>query len=298
VRTRITKDSRNYGAVVHFAKFVGAYYNYAESVSLSSGVGGAQLTPNLLRGPLMGDGQEFGLRWVFLGGKLESNWTYYITNATKNAANPAVPVNVRQTELGAIFGADIDTTGGDLQTTRSTGIEFETIANLTKSWRLMWNFSSNDLETSERYPQLKGFQAKAKERGVRTPETDAFLATVPDGTPLPGFTKRRSNLVTMYRFANGPRRGFSLGASAQYRDKSYTGNFDLNLDGVAEELWTKGYTIYNVMFGYRTRLWNRNVDLSLNVNNVLDKDYFRSFALATGAWGEGRSFRSAARIEF
>ena len=84
----------------------------------------------------------------------------------------------------------------------------------------------------------------------------------------------------------------------QYRDKSYQGNFDLNLDGYAEELWSSGYTLANLMFGYRTRILNRRVDFSLNVNNVLDRDYFRSFALATGAWGEGRNFRFASRVEF
>ena len=298
VRTRITEDSYNYGAVLHATKFVGAYFNYAESVSLSSGVGGAQLTPAQLRGPLMGDGQEFGLRWSFLGGRLESNWTYFITNATKNAANPAIPANVRQTELGPIFGAAIDTTGGDLQTTKSTGLEFETVANLTKKWRLTWNFSKNDLATSDRYPQLRAFQAEARARNIATPDTDAFLSTVPDGTPLPGFTKLRSNLVTMYRFDSGPLKNLSVGGGAQFRDKSYQGNFDLNLDGVAEELWSSGYTLWSLMFGYRMKLMERRVDLSFNINNVTDKDYFRSFALATGAWGEGRSFRFAARMEF
>ena len=207
VRTRITEDSYNYGAVVHFAKYVGAYYNYAESGSLSSGVGGAQLTPGLLRGPLMGDGQEFGLRWPLLGGRIESNWTYFITNATKNAANPAVPGNVRQIEL-------------------------------------------------------------------------------------------RSNLVTMYRFTNGPLKDFSIGGGGQFRAKSYQGNFDLDRDGVTEELWSSGYTPWNAMFAYRTKIWKRSVDLNFNINNLFDKDYFRSYALATGAWGDGRSFRCSARVNF
>ncbi len=297
-RTRITEDTITYGAVAHFTKFAGAYYNYAESAALSSGVGSAQLTPGLLRGPNMGNGQEFGLRWTFLGGKIESNWTYFITNATKNSANPAVPATVRQIELGPIFGAQIDTAGTDLQTTRSTGLEFETVTNITKNWRLTFNFSKNELATSERYPQLKGFQAAAKAKNVPTPETDAFLASAPDGTPLPGFTKLRSNLVTMYRFTSGPLKDFSIGGGAQFRDKSYQGNFDLNLDGVAEELWSKGYTLYNFMFAYRTKIWKRNVDFNLNINNVADKDYFRSYALASGAWGDGRTFRCSARIAF
>lgn len=297
VRTRITEDALNYGAVIHFAKFVGAYYNYAESVSLSSGVGGAQLRPGLLRGPLLGDGQEFGLRWSLLNGRIESNWTYFITNATKNAANPAVPVTVRQIELGPIFGAEIDTAGQDTQTTRSTGIEIETTTNLTKSWRLTWNFARNDLATADRYPLLKGFQALAKSRNVPTPETDAFLASVPNGTPLPGFTKLRSNLVTMYRFDDGALKDFSIGTGVQFRDKSYRGNFDLNNDGFAEELWSSGYTLWNLMLGYRTKFREHRVDLSLNVNNLFDRDYYRSFSLSTGVWGEGRTWRFAARIE-
>lgn len=298
VHTRITKDSYNYGAVVHLAKFVGAYYNYAESVSLSSGVGAAQLTPGQLRGPLLGNGQEFGLRWSFLDGRIESNWTFYVTKAIKNAANPAVPATVRQTELGPIFGAAIDVTGQDTQSTKSTGVELETVANLTKNWRLTWNFSSNDLETSDSYPQLKGFQAQAKSRNVPTPETDVFLASAPDGTPLPGFTKLRSNLVTLYRFESGALKNFSLGGGAQYRDKSYRGNFDLNGDGVAEKLWSSGYTLCNLMFGYRAKIGNHRVDFSLNLNNVFDHDYFRSFALGTGAWGDGRNVRFSTRVEF
>jgi outer membrane receptor protein involved in Fe transport len=48
------------------------------------------------------------------------------------------------------------------------------------------------------------------------------------------------------------------------------------------------------MTGYRTRIMKRNVDLSLNVYNLFDKDYLRSFSLFSGAWGDARSFRMAA----
>ena len=45
------------------------------------------------------------------------------------------------------------------------------------------------------------------------------------------------------------------------------------------------------------KILQRNVSLSLNLNNVFDKEYYRSYALASGAWGDGRSFRLAARID-
>ena len=298
VHTKITHDSFNYGAVVYPSKVVGLYYNYAESILLSNGLGGAQLIPGRLRGPGQGDGHEAGLRWAFLDGRIESNWTYYISKALKNNVNPAIPAVVRQTELAPIFGAEIDPNGNDTQSSKSSGIEIETTANITKAWRLTWNIAKNELELSDRYPQLKGFQAAAKARNIPTPETDTFLATVPEGTPLPGYTKWRSNLVTMYRFQEGVLRNFSIGGAVQYRDESYRGNFDRNLDGVAEELWSPGYTLYTLMAGYRTKIANRNVEFGLNVYNLFDKDYFRSFSLFSGAWGDPRNFRFTTRMQF
>lgn len=118
--------------------------------------------------------------------------------------------------------------GVDNQTTVATGFEFETVANLTRNWRLTWNFSTNDLETSDRFPQLHTFQARAKAGNLPIPETEQFLTSAPEGTPLPGYTKIRTNLVTNYTFAHGPLKGFSLGGSGQYRDRGYRGNFDLN----------------------------------------------------------------------
>lgn len=296
VITRISEESITYGGVVRFFDFVSGYYNFADAVALSSGIGGNGLIPGTVRGPSVGDGEEFGLRWVFFGGRLESNWTGYETRAKRVTANPAVPVNVRQTELGAIF-SDINPAGADTQATKASGFEFETVANLTKSWRLTWNFATNKLKTSDRFPQLKAFQARAKAQNIPTPFTDEFLASAPDGTPLPGFTKTRSNLITNYRFESGPLKGFSIGGGAQYREQSYQGNFDLNRDGVAEELWTPGYILWNVMLGYRTKILDRKVDFSMNINNVTDKSYYRAFALSTGAWGDGRTFRLSARID-
>jgi outer membrane receptor for monomeric catechols len=296
--TKVIRSSYNYGAVVYPSKLVGLYYNYADSILLSNGLGGAQLTPGLLRGPGYGNGHEFGLRWALLGGRVESNWTYYVNTSLKNNVNPAIPTQVRTPELSTIFGAQIDPNGTDTQSQKAKGIELETTTNITKGWRLTWNLAKNELELSDRYPQLKAFQAAAKAMNRPTPETDRFLASVPEGTPTPGFTKWRSNLVTMYRFSEGPLKNISIGGGVQYRDKSYRGNLDVNLDGIAEELWSPGYTLYTLMAGYRTKIAKRNVDFNLNVYNLFDKDYFRSFTTFSGAWGEGRTFRTTARVQF
>jgi outer membrane receptor for ferric coprogen and ferric-rhodotorulic acid len=297
-KTVIDHDSANYGAVVHFHKTLSAYANYAESVSLSSGIGGVTLVPGELTGPSLGSGSEYGLRWALFGGKLESNWTYFVTNTENSAANPALSGAVR-TELGNLFAANevAAASGTDTQVLRSSGYEMETVANLTPTWRLIWNLALNEVETSDRYPRLHGIRDRARAAGLSTPETDAFLSQNPDGTPIPGFTEVRSNLVTNFRFTRGPLRGFIVGGGFQYRGESYRGNIDLNRDGKAEENWSPGYAIWNAMLGYRTKLLNRNVNLSLNVNNVFDKQYFRSTSLSSGVWGEPRSLRFAIRTD-
>jgi hypothetical protein len=121
-------------------------------------------------------------------------------------------------------------------------------------WRLTWNIAKTEVDLSDRYPLLHAFRDTAKARNRPTPETDLFLASVPEGVPLPGYTKWRSNLVTRYRFIEGPLKNFSIGLGAQYRDKSYRGNLDVNRDGVAEQHWSPGYTLYTLMAGYRTKV--------------------------------------------
>lgn len=52
----------------------------------------------------------------------------------------------------------------------------------------------------------------------------------------------------------------------------------------------------NLILGYRTRLMNRSVNLGMNINNVLDKRYYRAYSLSTGAVGLGRDFRLSIRV--
>ena len=199
-------------------------------------------------------------------------------------------------ELTAIF-PELNPNGVDTQAMKAKGVELETVANLSKNWRLTWNFTTNEVATSERFPQLRAVHGRARERNAVTPETDSFLVTVPDGTPLPGYTKVRSNLVTSYTFSEGALAGFTVGGALQYRDKGYRGDFDLNRDGTPESIWTPGYTLGNLIFGYRTKLLNRRVDFRLNIHNVLDKTYYRASGLMSGLWGEGRTFRLTTRID-
>jgi outer membrane receptor for ferric coprogen and ferric-rhodotorulic acid len=288
--TRVKGDSVNYGLVYRVTNFLSLYANYGESVSLNVAAGGDGFIPGTTIGSPKGYGQDYGIRWLFLDGAIESNWTYYKNNKQNVAAiSAAVSDELR------VLVAGVNPAGTDTQTVTPKGIEFDTILNINRGLRLLWNLSSNKLSNTDRYPALKTVVAEAKGKAP-TPVSDAFLASVPEGTPSAGFTKLRSNLVASYRFDRGILKGFSVGGGAQYRDVTYQGNFDLNLDGIAEEIWTPSYVVTNLMFGYRTKAWDRPVDFGLNVNNVLNKQYFRATALNTGGWGEERNFRFSARI--
>jgi len=291
VRYRARPRSYNYGGVFHVTKFLAVYGTYAENVVLTTTAGQPGLLPGTTQAAPKGYGEEYGVRWLFLDGRLESNWTYY--NTYRRAA--AAPSAQAREELSLLVPG-LNVSGSDSQDVLASGIEFDTVANLTKNWRLVWNYSSNELETAERYPDTKAAKAIANAAGGQTPVTDAFLASVPDGTPVAGFTKVRSNLVTSYRFESGPLKGFNIGGGGQYRKESYQGNFDRDRDGVAEMIWTPGYFVGNLILGYRTRLLDRPVSLGLNINNVFDKKYYRATSLSTGAVGVGRDFRLSVRI--
>ena len=291
-QTRVKGDSVNYGLVFRAFDFLSLSANYGESVSLNVAAGGNGFIPGTEIGSPKGYGLDYGLRWTFLDGAIESNWNYY----KNNKQNAAAILAAVSDELRLLVPG-VNPSGTDTQTVTPEGVEFDTILNLNSNLKLLWNYSSNKLSNTDRYPAVKTVQAQAKAKGP-TPVTDAFLASVPEGTPSGGFTKVRSNLVVSYRFSRGPLNGFSIGGGAQYRDVTYQGNFDLNRDGIAEELWTPSYIVTNLMLGYRTRMWNRPIDLGLNVNNLLDKQYFRATALNTGGWGEERNFRLSARVGF
>lgn len=285
------------GVVVHVSKGWSLHANYAQSVGLSSGIGGPGFVPGTLRGVAQGAGADYGIRASLLDGRLEMNGTYYVTDSTRNTAEPFAPEPVLQ-ELAAVFGAGFHPLGADTEVRRATGVEWEANAALTENWRLTGNLSSNRLRTAERFPQLRGFQERAQQRGLATPETDVFLASVPAGVPIAGFMRTRANLLTNYTFTRGAWRGVSLGGGLQYRGPAFQGAFDFDGDGRREESYAPSYVLWNLRVGYETRLAGRPVTYALNVNNVFDETFYRSLSLSSGEWGEGRSVRLSMKLEF
>lgn len=289
----------NYGGVVRINDMLAFSFNQAKSFRLSLGDGGNGYVVNTKQGIPYGEGRDIGVRLSLFEDRLEFNTTYYENYQPNGRITPlgTAQQNVKD-ELSAIFPTTFDTTGTDLQKITTSGFETEVVANLTKGWRVMLNFATNEIVTEDRLPQLKNFQAEAKAQNRPTPLLDALLATFPDGVPTAGYTKTRMNVFTRYDFKQGALKGFYVGGGANWRGETFRGNSDLNQDGIAEELWSPSYALISLLAGYQTKILNRPTTFSVNVSNLLDKDYYRSAATGSGSWGDPRSFRFTLTTEF
>ena len=99
------------------------------------------------------NGLDYGLRWTFLDGAVESNWNYYKNNKQNVAGVLAAVAD----ELSLLVPG-VTPSGTDTQTVTPEGVEFETILNLSSNLRLLWNYSSNKMSNTDRYPAVKAAQ--------------------------------------------------------------------------------------------------------------------------------------------
>ena len=291
---RYKVDGANYGGVLRFNDMFAIGYNYAQSFRISVGQGNATFNAGELSSIPVGEGRDISARFTLLQGKLELNYVNY-NNFTPNARFPVPGVTAAfRDEMATNFGSGFDVTAsGDYQTTRTKGNEVAAIANLTRNWRLSASYSDNDVANVDRVPILKEFQAEGKALNKPTPLLNDLISTVPEGVPNGGFTKARGNLVSRYVLSQGALKGFAIGGGANWRLRTYRGA--VNLTGAAgaasTNLYSPAYTLYNAFFSYNRKVLNRNTTFQLNVDNLFDKDYYRSAAIGSASWGDPRSFR-------
>ena len=172
------------------------------------------------------------------------------------------------------------------------------MANFTRNWRLMLNGATNELAITNRLPQLKAFQAAAKAQSKATPLLDAFLLTFPEGVPSAGYTKARANVFTRYDFTQGALKGIYVGGGANWRQPTFRGNAVTVQGGPLQPVWSPSYTVVNLLAGYTTKLWQRRVSFSLNVDNALNKNYYATVATNVASWGAPQNFRFSTTVDF
>jgi hypothetical protein len=289
----------NYGGVLRLNDTFAIGYNYAQSFRISTGEGADTHRVGEKQGVPVGEGTDISARLSLFKGRVEINVVRYHNFRPNDRYNPNPNAQI-ENELIALFPESFYAPGQDYQTTTTDGYEFEMMTNVTRHWRMTFNLATNKVVTENRAPLLKGFQAEAKARNEPTPLLDEFLLTIPEGVPNAGYTKARANIFTRYTFSEGFLKGAYIGGGVNYRQKTYrgVGDHDSNTATPAIEMWSPGYSLYSLLAGYSRKIYNRPMTFALNISNLFDKEYYRSGGLASGSWGEPRSFRFSASTDF
>ncbi|WP_024929230.1 TonB-dependent receptor [Methylophilus sp. OH31] len=101
-------------------------------------------------------------------------------------------------------------------------------------------------------------------------------------------------LTTVYRLL-GDWSNWRVGANVYRQSRIY---MTASEAGTTDDVEQKAYTLVDMIVGYKA---SKNLDLQLNINNLLDKTYYRGVSSANWAWesyGEPRSARITAKYTF
>ncbi|MBS6286417.1 MAG: TonB-dependent receptor, partial [Campylobacter concisus] len=94
-------------------------------------------------------------------------------------------------------------------------------------------------------------------------------------------SRSTANLFAKYEF-----RDFRVGAGAMYKSKIYKD---------ADKITQKGYTLANLMLGYK---FAKNFDVQLNIDNLFNKKYYEGIGRNMMVYGDPRTFNLSFNYKF
>ncbi|MCX6954558.1 MAG: hypothetical protein NTV51_20585 [Verrucomicrobia bacterium] len=140
--------TRSIGTVFHLTKWLSPYINYAETFNPPNQI---QRIDSSFLPPTVAKGVDIGVRASLFGGRLNISALHYV-NSEKNAPFGSTGVGDINNIAAANAVGDTSTGGRnirsfanvpavltDLQDREAKGYELETVANLSKQWRLSFN---------------------------------------------------------------------------------------------------------------------------------------------------------------
>ena len=297
--SNVSVGTSSAGLVFFPVPWIGAYANYSESFN-APGSGASQLDGTTIP-PASNEGIDLGLKIEFFGGKIAGTIGYYKMQQTERArtGDAMADINEIWNDLGLPQNQIL--AYRDLETYKGDGYELDLTANLTRSWRLMLNYSLPKTEQANIGPGLRAYVAEhmaAWQAGARDPsipnaarvntninDINRIISGYTEGRTLNGTVERIGNLYTTYSFREGRLKGFSLGGGANYRGKQVVGN-------VANQpfnyLHAKSYTIASAHTSYDWRIGKVRTRLQLNVSNLFDEDdvVYTAFTSNAAAGGD------------
>ncbi len=242
------------------------FRSYAENFGLSN-------FSDVFRQPLPpqeAEQWEAGLKTEFFGGRLTGTLAWFdLTKTNVPAASPDPIVGAQ--------GLTVAT--GEA---RNRGLELDVSGEILPGWNIIGSYAYTDSEIT-------------KDRGLD------FVNLDPDGNPtftdgnqgnrLFGVPRHSGSLWTTYEQQAGPWRGLALGAGMVARGQREGDN--------ENSFQLPGYATVNLMAAYTRKLGPSKVSLQLNVDNLLDQEYFdNSVNRSQVNPGAPRTFLGSVRVEF
>ncbi|WP_298407968.1 TonB-dependent siderophore receptor [Janthinobacterium sp.] len=215
---------------------------------------------NQFLAPETGDNAELGIKGEFYEGKLNASAALFHTKK-KNMAelDRTVPPGFLLPDGGQAMVAN----GAGVT---AKGVEFDVSGQLSPGW-----------EASGGYTYLHAAEADGRRAATTQP-------------------RHLLRLATSYRF-DGRLAGLKAGASMTAQSATYSASwYGRPPSGEMTNIPQAAYALVNAMASYAI---NRHASVQLNVNNLLDKKYYRTVGFYDSVfWGEPRSVSLAVRTTF
>ncbi|HEY0946892.1 MAG TPA: TonB-dependent receptor plug domain-containing protein [Opitutaceae bacterium] len=250
-------------AVVALTPHLNVYGTYSESFKPQT-----QLLPTLdvatgrIGGtlePSFGEGVEFGVKFDLLDERLSGTLGVYETK--KGNLPQLVDTILVQQILGPNEDRRFYVPGSEQE---SKGVELELFYNPSPNLTLSLNYAYCDAHVTANPAQ---------------PEQVGRVANVHSRNIL--------NVAGKYTFTRGPLDGFFAGGNVFARSKHYRYQ---SIESGANP----GFAVFGLLFGYHGRFGDVRYSVQLNIDNLLDKEYLRTY----GVLGEPRSFSVSGTLQF
>lgn len=297
--SKISVGTSSAGAVFFPVPWLGAYVNYSESFN-APGSGASKIDGTIV-GPAFNDGIDLGLKVEFFGGKIAGTVGYYKLKQIDRARTGDAMADIN--EIWNDLGRPQDTILAyrDLETYKGDGYEIDLTANLTRSWRLMLNYSLPRTQQADIGPGLRAYAAthlatwQAGGNDPTLPNAARIRQNITDinniiggytqGRTLNNTVKYTANVYSTYAFREGRLKGFSFGGGANFRGKQVVGNAN---GQPFNYRYANAYALVSTHASYDLRLGKVRTRLQLNVSNLLDEQdvIYMAYSFNAAAGGD------------
>lgn len=291
-------STRTIGGVFHATDWLAVYANRSDNIALPS-LNQFTLPADPVPSP-KGDTEDFGILLSLWDDRITSRITYYTTAVVDNSRSLGTG-NV-QDRINNIWSAML-TDGKITQqeydanlvranaynfNNTSEGWEGEIVANLTSSWRLMFNLSTNKTSTTNVGTAVINYVSAHQSTWAAAAADNEDIAETlqllnqwvainlvsQEGGEVPLTPDWTGNIRTNYSFRTGRLKGFSAGMGVRTRIGTFLGYYGDPAE--RRRITADSHTLVDANIGYSTQVgWlgeQRNVRVQLNVNNLFDKD--------------------------